>query len=58
MYSFLYIYNIIIFIVNNLVFGGAEPAYSICTGLSWFAFLIIADTLTVLICCLRAKKKQ
>ena len=52
------LYNIIIFIVNNVIFKGGEPGYSICAGLSWFAFLIIADTLTVLICCLRAKRKQ
>ena len=52
------VYNIIIFVVNNIVFDGAEPAYSICAGFSWFAFLIVADAATVMICYWRAKEKS
>lgn len=52
------IYNVIIFIVNNVIFKGCEPGYAICVGLSWFAFLVVADAITVLICRLRAKIKK
>lgn len=52
------VYNIIIIIVNNVMFKGCEPGYAICVGLSWFAFLIFADTVTLLICYLLWKKKN
>lgn len=43
-------YNVITFIVNNVIFDGTEPANAICVAYCWYAALIIADTATMLIC--------
>ena len=51
------VYNIIIFIVNNVLLKGCEPGYAICVGLSWFAFLIVADAAAGMIGFWRAKRK-
>lgn len=49
-------YNVITFIVNNVIFDGTEPANAICVAYCWYAALIIADTATMLIC--RKRERQ
>ena len=35
-------YNIIVLIVNNLIFGGGQPGYAICFAFCWHCLLVIA----------------
>ncbi|MBQ6067176.1 MAG: DUF4838 domain-containing protein [Clostridia bacterium] len=52
------VYHIVIFIMNNVILNGSKPAYAICVGFSWLAFLVIADTSALLICYLVKRKKK
>jgi hypothetical protein len=54
----LVIYNVLVFIVNNVIWGGTESAVSICVAYYWYAFLIIADSVTVMICYWRTNRKN
>ena len=51
------LYNGIVFLVNNVMLNGNEPAYAICAALCWYAIFVLAGAAAVLICRLREKKK-
>lgn len=51
-------YNIVILIVNNLIFGGSQPEYAICFAFCWLSLLVIADCVYLLLQLFRGRSKH
>lgn len=52
------VYNILILVVNNIILGGSQPGCAICIVYCWYAFLVIADSVTVMIMHRKFRKNQ